>query len=281
MKLKNLLFIIGIVMATALFTGCGFERIDAGYDGIQVNKYGDEKGVDQIVKVTGAVWYNPIREDIYEVPTFMQDYNYENLEFKTIDKMTTTVSMGVQVSLPSGQTPALFVKYRNYFDNGGVDLSEIIYKHVRQAFSNVIGRYKAEELIINKEQFAIAAEAEVQKTLGELGFVVEGVFLLKDPTLPAAIQDQADAQVEANLIAQKKESELRQKEADARKLVVEAQGIADAAIIQAKADAEVYLLQTRNLSAAILQKMYIEKWNGDYGTGNVYGAGTNIMKNLK
>jgi len=277
---KLLLLVLGAVLMLGT-TGCGFERIDAGFEGIQVNKYGDEKGVDQIVQVTGAVWYNKIREDIYEVPIFMQDYNYKDMEFKTADMMTTTVSAGVQVRLPEGQTPALFVKYRSYFDKGTVDLDQVIYKHVRKAFSAAVGQYDAEELITKKTEFARTADSLVKQTLADLNFIVEGVFLLGDPTLPEAIQKQVNFKIEADQIAQMKESELRQATADAAKVVAKATGDADAAVIQAKADAEVYLLQTRNLSQAILQKMYIEKWNGDYGTGNVYGAGTNIMKNLK
>ena len=61
---KLLLLVLGAVLMLGT-TGCGFERIDSGFEGIQVNKYGDEKGVDQVVQVTGAVWYNKIREDIY------------------------------------------------------------------------------------------------------------------------------------------------------------------------------------------------------------------------
>jgi regulator of protease activity HflC (stomatin/prohibitin superfamily) len=261
-RIRNFLLVLGAVALMLSTTGCGFERIDAGYEGIQVNKYGSEKGVDQVVQVTGAVWYNKIREDIYEVPIFMQDYNYEGMEFKTADMMTTTISAGVQVKLPEGETPALFVKYRNYFGKGTVNLNEVIYKHVRQAFSNAVGEYKAEELITKKEEFAATAEQEVTTTLGELNFIVEGVFLMGDPTLPQAIQAQVDEKIKADQIAQKKESELRQTEADAAKRVADATGRAEAAVIEAQADAEVYRLQSRELSPIIVQKMFVEKWDG-------------------
>jgi regulator of protease activity HflC (stomatin/prohibitin superfamily) len=141
--------------------------------------------------------------------------------------------------------------------------------------------YNAEELITKKEEFAIVADSLVTATLGELNFIVEGVFLLADPSLPPAIQKQVEAKIAADQIAQMKQSELKQAQADAAKVVATAKGRADADVIQAEADARVYLLQTRNLSPAILDKMYIEKWDGTYGTGNVFGAGTNIMKNLK
>ena len=57
MKTRILSFVIPVIAILMLIStsGCGFERIDAGFEGIQVNKYGDEKGVDQVVQVTGAV----------------------------------------------------------------------------------------------------------------------------------------------------------------------------------------------------------------------------------
>lgn len=33
-----------MVMTSMMFTSCGYERVDAGYEGIKVNLYGDDKG---------------------------------------------------------------------------------------------------------------------------------------------------------------------------------------------------------------------------------------------
>ena len=271
------LFFLMFALSALLFTSCGFERIDAGYEGIQVNKYGDAKGVDQVVQVTGAVWYNKIREDIYEVPIFMQDYNYEKMSFKTSDMMNTSISAGVQVKLPEGNTPNLFVKYRNYFSNGTVDLNELMYKHVRKAFSSAVGQYKAEELITKKTEFAQTADLEVKRTLGELGFIVEGVFLLNDPSLPKSIQEQVDAKIKADQIAQKKESELRQTEADAAKRIADAQGIAEAKRIAADAARYDYEQRKQTLTPLLVQQQFIDKWDG---TLPVYGEVPTLFKQV-
>lgn len=51
---KIYLFMLALI---ALVTSsCGYERIDAGYEGIKVNLYGDDKGVDDVSMVTGMVW---------------------------------------------------------------------------------------------------------------------------------------------------------------------------------------------------------------------------------
>lgn len=58
MKSKMILGLLALVMALS-FNSCTCERIDAGYEGIKVNLYGSEKGVDDVSLVTGIVWYNP------------------------------------------------------------------------------------------------------------------------------------------------------------------------------------------------------------------------------
>lgn len=52
--LKGLL-IACVMMTTVLLSSCGYERIDAGCEGIKVNLYGDDKGVGDVSLVTGAV----------------------------------------------------------------------------------------------------------------------------------------------------------------------------------------------------------------------------------
>ena len=56
--------ILTIVLSIFLFASC--ERIDAGHVGVKVNQYGDNKGVDDVVAVTGVVFYNPITTKVYE-----------------------------------------------------------------------------------------------------------------------------------------------------------------------------------------------------------------------
>lgn len=53
--------ILGFMLALfAVFpmTSC-MEKVDAGCEGIKVNLYGSDKGVDDASLVTGIVWYNP------------------------------------------------------------------------------------------------------------------------------------------------------------------------------------------------------------------------------
>lgn len=51
---KLIVYLIGMFITFTTLTSC--ERIDAGCEGILVNLYGDDKGVDQVSLVTGWVW---------------------------------------------------------------------------------------------------------------------------------------------------------------------------------------------------------------------------------
>ena len=64
--MKKILICVAMTLALA---SCN--RIDAGYEGIKVNLYGSNKGVDDVALVTGMVWFNPFTTSVYEYPTFV------------------------------------------------------------------------------------------------------------------------------------------------------------------------------------------------------------------
>lgn len=47
--------IISLMFGLMILASC--TRIDAGHEGIRVNLYGTNKGVDDVQLVTGWVWY--------------------------------------------------------------------------------------------------------------------------------------------------------------------------------------------------------------------------------
>ena len=96
--LKGLL-IACMMMTTVLLSSCGYERIDAGCEGIKVNLYGDDKGVGDVSLVTGAVWYNPVTTAIYEYPTYVRTVDYAPFTINAKDgsefKVDPTVSLKI------------------------------------------------------------------------------------------------------------------------------------------------------------------------------------------
>lgn len=58
MKKIKFVFMLSLILSALCLTSYS-ERIDAGSEGILVNLYGSDKGVDDVSLVTGRVWYNP------------------------------------------------------------------------------------------------------------------------------------------------------------------------------------------------------------------------------
>lgn len=79
MKRKINQLCLFMLLGAALFstTSCS-ERVDAGSEGILVNLYGSDKGVDDVSLVTGRVWYNPFTEEVYEYPTYVQTIDFRH-----------------------------------------------------------------------------------------------------------------------------------------------------------------------------------------------------------
>ena len=64
--MRKVFLFASALMLSLSFTSC--ERIDAGCEGILVNLYGSERGVDDVSMVTGRVFYNPATQEVYEYP---------------------------------------------------------------------------------------------------------------------------------------------------------------------------------------------------------------------
>ena len=105
--------ILGLFLMILLFQSC--ERIDAGHVGVKVNQYGDNKGVDDVVAVTGMVFYNPLTTRVYEFPTFIQhkEYKGENsFVVNSKDGSEFQVSPIMNYSVQREKVPTIFSKYR-------------------------------------------------------------------------------------------------------------------------------------------------------------------------
>ena len=133
--------IVGLFLMVFLFKSC--ERIDAGHVGVKVNQYGDNKGVDDVVAVTGMVFYNPFTTAIYEFPTYIQhkEYKGENsFIVNSKDGSEFSVSPIMNYSVQREKVPSIFSKYRRPLE----DIEEGFLKTaVYDAFRLATNKYTA------------------------------------------------------------------------------------------------------------------------------------------
>lgn len=251
--------IVLFVCAMFMLSSCGYERIDAGHEGIKVNLYGDGKGIDDIVLVTGAVWYNPLTTAVYEYPTYVITVDYKPFSINAKDGSSFTVDPTISLKVIDGKSPEVFRKYRKN------DIVEVInttlYNYVKNAFRIQLNNYTTDELVSKREEFEKAIEDKLAKELKNENFQLEQ--MTSGLQYPETLVKSIDEKNSAIQKALKAENEVKTIEAEAKKRVAEAQGQAEALRIKGDAEAEYNRKISSSLSTLIIQQNMIEKWNGE------------------
>lgn len=270
--IKVLLFTF-MVMISMMFTSCGYERIDAGYEGIKVNLYGDDKGVDDITLVTGAVWYNPITTAVYEYPTFVQTVDYAPFSINAKDGSSFTVDPTISLKIVDGKSAEVFKKYRKE------DITEVInttlYNYVRNAFRIQLNNYTTDELVSKREEFEKAIEERLSTELLAENFKLEQ--MTSGLQYPQTLVNAIDAKNAAVQEAQKAQNEVLKIKAEAEKKIAAANGEAQALKIKGDAEAEYNRKIAASLSHLIVQQMMLDKWDGKLP---VYGTMPTLFKDI-
>ena len=265
--------VIALVAVIFLMASC--ERIDAGHVGVKVNQYGDNKGVDDIVAVTGVVFYNPITTRIYEFPTFIQhkEYKGENsFIVNSKDGSEFSVSPIMNYSVQRDKVPTIFAKYRRPLE----DIEEGFLKTaVYDAFRLATNKYTADELISNRAVFEIEVRRLLDGQLLKEGFTINQ--FTSNLIYPETFKRSIEAKNNAVQAALRAENEVKTAEAQAKIKVATAEGNAQAMLTSAKAEAESNRMKQQTLTPLLLQLEYINKWDGALP---VYGTVPQLFKDI-
>ena len=249
------------IIASIGLTSCGYERIDAGCEGIKVNLYGSDKGVDDISLVTGAVWYNPLTEDVFEYPTYVQTVDYDAFTINAKDGSEFIIDPTISLKIKDGKSPFVFKKYRK-------ELKDVIdgalYNYVKDAFRIQLNKYTTDEIVSNRDMVEKAIEKHLRATLGKENFVLEQ--LTSGLKYPEVIVQSVNAKNRAIQEAARATNEVKVAEAEARKRIV-----------SAEAEAKANSLRTQALTSAVLEKAWIDKWDGHLPT---YGQVPQLFRDI-
>lgn len=242
--MKSVIFSLCLFVTIIGFSSC--ERVDAGHEGILVNLYGSDKGVNDVSLVTGMVWYNPFTQNVYEYPTFVQTVDYPAFTINAKDGSEFTVDPTISLKIIDGQAAPIFRKYRK-------DVPDIIngplFNHVKDAFRIQLNKFTTNEIVSMRDSLEKAVEKQLVATLNKEGFQLEQ--LTSGLTYPSTIVEAVNAKNKTEQEALKALNELKVAEAKAQKLVVEA-----------RAEKEANELKAQALTPSVLQKAWIDKWDG-------------------
>lgn len=257
-------FLIGLLIAfIGMISLSSCERIDAGHEGIKVSLYGDDKGVGEAALVTGKVWYNPFTTEIYEYPTYVRTVDYAPFTVNAQDGSEFTVDPTVSLKIMDGKSPEVFKKYRKQLDDV---ITGTLLNYVKDAFRIQLNSFTTDYIVSHRDSIEKSIEKHLSEALHKENFQLEQ--LTSGLKYPQTIVDAVNAKNKAVQEAMRVQNEVAVAKAEAEKLIV-----------AAKAEKEANQLREQALTPAILEKMWIEKWNGTVPTV-ITGGNTSTFLDL-
>lgn len=256
--MKKILYSVLFACAFAFgLSGC--DSVPAGYVGVKVNKYGDDRGVQNEVVGPGR-YFTGINTSIYEFPTYTITDTYvgeQAITFQTKEGTMIGGDFGVNFRIERNHVAQVFQTYRR----GVGELSDVVIRNiVRDSLQEAAGRRTMDDMMNAKDSFLKEVNADVVATAKLKGITVENVTSLGGFRWPAKILDAMNAKMQATQDAMRVENEIRKTEAEAKKRVV----TAEASVKVAEAEARATALRGEALAKnpQVLQQMAIERWNG-------------------
>jgi regulator of protease activity HflC (stomatin/prohibitin superfamily) len=253
---RNKVTFIALILI-ALMSSCS--KVPAGYKGVKVYLLGTSKGVDHEVLGVGRYWIG-WNEELYKFPTFLQNESWKGVEFQSHEGLSLTASVGVSYFIADSDVPRVFTNYRKGVDEiTQVDLKNII----RNSFVQEASKRKVEEIYgSGKSAFLGSVRESVRSRASEKGITVEDVYLIGSIDLPPAVTTALSNKIEATQRAEQRENELRETEAQAKKQIAEAEGMSQAIILKANAEAQANKIVSNSLSSSLIEYEKIKKWDG-------------------
>lgn len=250
----------------------GITKIPPGYGGIKVNNWGNQKGPEDFPLRTGAIVYNRVTTDVYEYPTFTQqvvwtrsvtegDATDESITFNSKEGTIINADVGFNFAIQLEKIPHIFVDYRTPIE--GLTHG-FLRNQVRDALNAEASKMGIAEIFgEGKQRLLDAARKDLVERLGPKGFVIELLTFTGALRIPGNVQEAINEAIAATQRAIAAENKVKEKEAEAKQKVAEAQGDADAQLTRARAQAEANELLQKAITPLILEKMRVERWNGE------------------
>jgi prohibitin 1 len=286
--------VIGVLTLIVLVTFmASWVDVPQGSEGFMYQPYGG--GVQQEKTYTEGTYFVAPWNEMVSYNTRQQSRTYES---QVMDKNGTDITMVIAINYSAikGQTPKLHLKHgpsTEIVDSETGVLIEVsggyvnfIDDKVKGAIKDVVGRYTYEEVYSTKRE---TLEGEIESILTrdfEGNYIQLHYVEIADVNLPKSIQDEITA----------KETQ-KQRNMKSELMKIEEKNLADAKIEKSRGDSSLVI--SAQFKALAIKKeaeqlkanpSYIEyiKWKGfadgegsPYGTGNVFGTGTGILKEIK
>lgn len=251
MENKFGLFITGIVLVVIFLFG-SFRTVGVGEVGIKT-RFGKTIGTQLN---SGLHFKLPLVEKITKMSVKVKKYETTG-SGASKDLQDVSIAVAVNYNVDADKATDLFKSIGTKYEE------TIIAPAVQESIKSIVSSYTAEELITKRTEVSIKISDTLEAKTSEYGINIQTINITNfsfSATYTAAIEAKQVAEME---VATAKNN-LEKARVEAERKVVEAQGTADAN----------KLLET-SLTQEIIQKSFIEKWDGKLPT--VYGSNGSIL----
>lgn len=270
-------WVLGIMIFLAIFIAInpvGVKVVDSAEIGIKFHKWASDDSKQGGVEGTcrGWVFYNSYTTSVFTYPTYIQRKNYEPFTVNAKDASTFTMDPQIAYRIDPGKACDIFVKYRK----GIEDLeSGYIRTCIYEAYRTCANKYTSDSLMSHRAEFEADVRVRLDKSLRAEGFLVEEFTSAITP--PQSLSDMIDSKNRAVQAALKAENEVKEAEANAKIVIAKAKGTAEAKRIAADGEAYANSKIASSITPTLVQKMWVEKWDGKMPTTMTGNGGTMMM----
>ena len=212
--------IIFLVIIVIIFFSKSFVTVDAGEAGVLWKRFSGGVVIDEPA----------LGEGFHVVAPWNKVYIYEVRQQELFEKMKVLSSNGLEIQIDaSAWYEPVYKDLGNLHQSLGENyLQRVIQPAIRSAARSVVGRYTPEQLYSSKRD-AIQDEIFVEtKAILEKQYVQLNEVLVRDVTLPNTIKDAIERKLKQEQESLEYEFRLVTAAKEAEKVIIEAQGKADA-----------------------------------------------------
>jgi regulator of protease activity HflC (stomatin/prohibitin superfamily) len=253
------------LIAALAFAAVGCSKVDPGHVGIRVKAFGGGVQTD-VVEPGKYVWNGP-GYSMYEYPVFKQTTSWTAKEgtaftFQTVEGLSVGADVGITYSVGHNCVAKFFSEFRVPIETV---TDTFVHNTVRQALNDNASSMKMEAVYgAGKVDLFKRVTRQVQASLGPKCLNVDDVYLLSNLSLPDQVRGAITAKLAATQMAEQRQNELAQSQAEAAKEVAVAEGAAKSKILAAEAEAKSISIRGAALrdNPALVDLTIAEAWDG-------------------
>lgn len=261
----------GAVLSVAILTlgGAGLasvEKVSQGHVGVVYSANG---GVEDVVLGEGWKVVLPWKK-VTEYPVALETVQYDKVSLSTKDGKPVSFDIAFNYMNDASKVVDIYTKFKGAKPEAIED--SFLLSRAKENALSVTTKYTVLEVFQKREEIKAEMADKFSKDLAQYGFVVSDFVLgsaVPDENTAKAIQAVVDAQQALEAL----KIETAKKEEVARQQLIEAKGLAEAKVENARGTAESNALINSSLTPNVLKKMELEA-RQKHGWITITGANT-------